>query len=217
MKICILSANLGSFDKVVDPVAQETEHEVVFHRFTDDNFPPITGLTPRFQYRLPKLFGWEMMAGFDLYIWLDGSMSFTRPDCVEWFVAQLGSADAAFFKHPQRQTMREEVEHLEEHLKKGKPYITARYKNGLHKEMLNQAIADKGFADIELYTSTAFIYRGNDRARKMMLDWWHWQSRYYTCDQVALPYAIYQSGAIVRKINVDQYKTPFLSLVSKHS
>lgn len=215
-KIAILTAILGDFDKPFDPVPQKTRREVMFHRFTDKDFPPITGLTPRLQYRIPKLFGWEMLPGYDYYIWLDGSVSFERPDCVEWFIRQLGDADIALFKHPVRRNIRQEVAHIDEHLKQGKPYITSRYKNGLHNEQLRECLADPNFKDRNLYASTAFIYRNNSKVHEAMKLWWYHQSRYFTCDQIALSYVVWKAGLKVNKINENQYKIGYLSLVSKH-
>ena len=68
MKVAILTANLGNFDTQVDPVTQDLPNgveKIAFHRYTDNNFPPITGLTPRLQYRIPKLFGWQMFPGYN--------------------------------------------------------------------------------------------------------------------------------------------------------
>lgn len=220
MKIAILTANLGNFDTPVDPMVQDWDRsEIAFYRFTDENFPPITGMTPRMQYRLCKLFGFEMFPGYDAYIWLDGTFSLPRTDSVRWFVDQLGDADAAFFKHPARNSIQEEVKHIEDHLQKGRPYITSRYKNGLHKEMNNLIQQIEAFRDNKLYTSTAFIYRRNFVTKRLMQCWQLWQSRFPTCDQVSLPYAIYKMedyGLRINTIDVDQYKTPYLKLVSHH-
>src|SRR3990167_3032462 len=109
-KIAILSCNLGNFDKVIKPVDQELPdgiEQIDYHCFTDSDFPPITGLTPRLQYRIPKLFGWQMFPDYDYYIWLDGSMSFTREDSAKWYMGKLGNADMAVFKHPWRKTIQE--------------------------------------------------------------------------------------------------------------
>lgn len=216
MKIAILTANLGNFDTPTDPVKQETEHEVVFHRFTDENFPPIVGLTPRLQYRIPKLFGWQMFPGHDVYIWLDGSVSLKRPDCVEWYLEQLGYADMAFFRHPWRGTIRQEVEHIEEKLRQNNWYITPRYKNGLHREFLTLIEKDSSYRDDTLFASTAFVYRNTYLAKDTLKAWWYYQSRYYTCDQVQLPYAIYETQADVKKIPDNLFKIGYLSLVSHH-
>lgn len=216
MKIAILTANLNSFDKVVEPIAQDLPNgiEIVYHCFDDSNFPPITGLTPRFQYRIPKLFGWQMFPGYDIYIWLDGSFSFTRDDCASWFLKQLGDADIALFKHPWRSTAAEEANHIEEYLAKEDKYITPRYKNGLHKEQLAQIQADETYTDDHLFTSTAFIYRNSDEVTLALAEWWLHQSRYYTVDQIALPYAV--RNLIVSEIPDNQYKIPYLTLVSEH-
>ncbi len=219
MKIAILSANLGSFDVPIDPVSQDTPTgftKVHFHRFTDHDFPPITGLTPRFQYRIPKLFGWQMLPDYDVYIWLDSSFSMLRADSTVWLLDKLGSSDMAFFKHPWRNSITEETNHIEEKLQEGGRYITSRYKNGLHKEQLAEAMADTGFRDTVLYTSTAFVYRNTKNVHDMLKSWWYYQSRYFTCDQIALPYVIYKEKINVAEISENQYETEYLTFVSKH-
>lgn len=217
MKIAMLSANLGSFDETKDPVPQETEHQVIFHRWTDDNFPPITGLTPRFQYRIPKIMGWQMLPGYDVYIWFDANCSLQRPDCVDWYVKQLGDADAAFFKHHLRDNVKEEVEHIEQKLKQNHAYIVPRYKNGLHREMYEEVILkDTDYVDDKLYTSTAFIYRNTPLMQEAMKLWFYYQSRYWTCDQIAQVYAMYKAGVKVNMINEYQFAIGYLSLIYKH-
>jgi hypothetical protein len=218
MKIAILTANLGGFDIEYDPVIQRVTPgiEVTFHRFNDANFPPIAGLTPRMQYRIPKLFGWQMFPGYDIYIWLDGSVSFERDDSVNYFLNELGGHDCAFFKHPVRRNIRQEVAHIEEKLQEDHWYITPRYKNGLHKEQMAVIAADKKFHDRFLYTSTAFIYRNSSLMHLALEDWWFYQSRYFTCDQIPLPYVLWKHDVSVKRIDVDQYKIGYLSLMSHH-
>jgi hypothetical protein len=215
-KVAILSCILGDFDTPVDPVKQSVP--VDFHRWTDENFPPITGLTPRLQYRIPKLFGWQMLPGYDHYIWLDGAWSFGREDSAQWYLDQLGGADIAFFKHPSRGSIKEEVDHIEDHLQKGKPYITSRYKNGLHKEAL-QAIRDEYefFQDDRLYASTTFIYKNTKQVQDFLKDWWLWQSRYFTCDQVVLPYLLETHNLKVRVFDEYIYTNKYLKEVSRHA
>lgn len=223
MKLAILQANLGNFDESVDPVeqkfARDDELGIVdysFHRFTDDDFPPITGLTSRLQYRIPKMFGWQMYPGYDYYIWLDGGVSLLRSDSAQWYLDQLGKADLAIFSHPNRNTIRKEVEHIEEHLRLGKPYITSRYKNGLHKEQLAVIEADPDYVDDKLYASTTFIYRNNARMQSMLREWWFYQSRYFTCDQVVLPWLLNEWNVKVNVFDEPIYKTGYMSLVSHH-
>lgn len=220
MRVAVLSANLGNFDKTAkDPVKQDLPEgvsEIVFHRFTDEDFPPIAGLTGRFQYRIPKLFGWQMFPGYDIYIWLDSSMSFQRSDCVKWFLEQLRSLDAAFFRHPWRGTIKQEVEHLETKLAQGNKYLIPRYENGLHNEIYQEILQDKTFVDDKLFASNVFIYKNNERVQAMMKEWWYLQSRYFTCDQIALPFAIHKTRTTVMKIPDNLFKIGYTSLVSHH-
>lgn len=216
MKVAILSANLRGFDTPQNPVQQDWDDVYLYFRYTDETIAPIADLSGRFQYRIPKLFGWELLPDYDAYVWLDGSMTFERPDCLRWFIDQLVDADAAFFKHPVRRNVRQEVAHINEKLEQGNEYITKRYANGLHWEMLNVCMKDPTFKDRQLLASTAFVYRNNEKARELMRQWWYYQSRYYTCDQVNLPYAIHKSGAKVNVIPDNLFKIGYLSRISHH-
>lgn len=218
MKVAILSANLGNFDKPVPPVDQIVAPgiEVSYHCFTDKDFPQIADLPPRFQYRIPKLFSWEMYPGYDIYIWLDGGMSLQDPHAVMWLLEQLGEADIAFFKHPWRNTVKEECDHIEEYLQKGDKYITSRYKNGLHKEMYEAIQQDISYTDEYLFASTVFIYKNIAPVKSLMEVWWYFQSRYYTCDQLALPYAMFRTGITFKQLEGNVFKNKYITNVSPH-
>ena len=213
MKVAILQANLNNFDTPIDPVKQSVPS--VFHRWTDENFPPIMGLTPRLQYRIPKTHGWQMKPGYDFYVWLDGGWTFSKENCLEWYLKELGECDMAFFKHPNRNTINEEVEHIEDHLELGKPYISARYVNGLHREQLNE-IEDTGYKDRRLFASTMFIYRNTPKVQQMLKDWWYEGTRYFTCDQVVLPFLIYKHDIRVKTLSKHIYKNPYLTQAGNH-
>lgn len=219
MKVAVLTAILGGqFDEPVDPVFQNVPEdiEVVFHRFTDENFPPITGLTPRLQYRIPKLFGWDMFPGHDVYIWLDGAVALLRGDCVKWYVEQLGDNDMVLFRHPWRGNIKDESDHIEKKLQEGNKYLVPRYLNGLHKEQLAEIQKDPEYKDDVLYASTAFVYRDTPKVRAMLKDWWYYQSRYYTCDQLALPYVVKKHDLKIKTIKDSLFKIGYLSLISHH-
>ncbi len=217
MNVAILQANLGNFDNPVDPVKQDLpdDIEVTFHRWTDDNFPPITGLTPRMQYRIPKTHGWQMFPDHDIYVWLDGTVSFKRADCMQWYLDQLGDHDFALFKHPNRRNIRQEVEHITEHLKLGKPYITPRYKNGLHQEQYDEILATD-YKDRTLYASTMFVYRNTPKVQAMLKDWWYYGCRYFTVDQIVLPWLFWKHDLKVKALDEPIYKSGYISLVSHH-
>lgn len=212
--VAILTANLNSFDKNIDSIKQDLPNgiKVIFYRWTDKNFPLMTvAMSPRFQYRIPKMFGWQMFPNCDYYIWLDGSCSFQHSDCVEWYLNQLGENDMAFFKHPWRKNIRQETKHIEEKLKQGNEYITSRYKNGLHEEQLAECMSDPDFEDNVLYASTSFIYRNTKEVQEMMKSWWYHTSRYFTVDQIALPYVLWKSKLKVKTIDENLFDFEYLS------
>lgn len=212
-KIAILSANLGNFDKPIEPVKQD-DYEYFYHCMTDEDFPPIAGLTPRLQYRIPKMFSWQLFPGHDYYLWMDASMSLVRPDSLRWFMDQLDTYDIALFKHPWRNSIKEESDHIEEYLKKDDKYITPRYKNGLHKEQLADIQLNKDYVDDHLFASTAFIYKDSEHVRDALREWWLHQSRYFTCDQLALTYAV--RNLAVKTIKDNPFKNDYIKIVSKH-
>lgn len=218
--IAVLQANLGNFDTPSKPVEQTIPFK--FHCFTDKDFPPCAGLTPRLQYRIPKTHGFEMFPGYDKYLWLDGSFNLARKDSLEWFEEMLGDGDIVFFKHPARNTMREETDYIDSYLqrkagtKRGQDYLLARYKNGFHQEQLDKCYADPEFIDDSLYTSTAFMYRNTPKVQAFLKDWWYEGSRHFTCDQIVLPYLGFKHKLKLSVINENQYDCMYLKEASKH-
>jgi hypothetical protein len=212
MKVCVLTANLGNFDRPQKPVKQSIDFD--YHCFTDEDFPPIAGLTPRLQYRIPKTHGWQMRPGYDIYVWLDGSMTLTNPDSLEWFINHLDVADMAIFNHPDRNTAREETDYIE--ARKDHPYLKSRYENGLHKEQMAE-IETSGFEDDRLWASTVFAYRPTKNVEHMMRAWLYTSVRYFTCDQIALPCLAWRHGVRVNNLLMNPFKNPYLTVASKHS
>lgn len=226
MKVAIIHINLRGFDNPFLPVEQELPdgiERVDYHCFTDKDFPPIADLPGRFQYRIPKLFAWQMFPGYDYYLHLDGEWTLKRPDSLKWYLEQLSNYDIGFYAHPNRSTIKDEVEHIDDYLHRrkgttrGQEYIISRYNNGLHKEQLADIQLDKDFEDNKLYASTVMFYRDSEDVRDALRLWWLNQSRYYTCDQVALPFALYKAGVAVKTFEEEIYKTGHMSKTGSHN
>jgi hypothetical protein len=201
MKIAAITANLGSFDKEYEPVEQSVPTD--FFKFTDENFPPRSkAMTPRLQARIPKMFGWQMVPGYDAYIWYDSSLAVTSKDMVAWFLTQLGDADVVFLKHPERNTVKEEAEFIKKKVAENHYYLAPRYANELIDEQM--AELQGWYTDDLLLASTTFMYKNNERVHALMKEWWYHTSRYHTVDQLGLPYALLNSGCNFNVIN-DNY------------
>lgn len=204
MKICVVTANCGSFDKGVIHVDQSVE--VDFKYLNDDNYPiRHCSFTPRMQARIPKCFAWQMFPGYDYYVWIDGSMQMTSPDAVKWLLEKLGDADLAFFQHPDRTTLRQECEFIQEKLVGGHYYLTPRYKNEWFDEFLDSL--DKDYVDDLLIADTYFIFRNTPNTQAMMKEWWYYISRYNINDQLGLPYVLRQFGCKFNIIDEHYMKT----------
>ena len=219
MRVAVITANLGNFDKTVDYAKQSMEYD--FFRFTDENFPRRhCSMTTRLQARIPKMFGWQMAPGYDYYIWVDASFTLQHIDSVKWFIDQCKGVDLAVLKHPMRNSIQEEADYLKKRLKEEKaglkePYVTIRYENELIDEQMKIIKANKWYVDNRLYASTAFVYQNSERVQNMLIQWWYHTSRFHSVDQLSFPYVIFKSGCMARVIPTERhhdFKIPYLTL-----
>jgi hypothetical protein len=207
---------MGNFDKPVEYVKQSMEYD--FYEFTDKNFPPrFCSMTPRLQAHIPKKFGWQMVPGYDFYLWVDRSHSLLHPDSVKWFYEQCQNVDIAVLRHPMRKTIQEEADYIRGRLAKNCTYLTPRYANELMDEQLEVIKSDKEYIDNCLFASTVFIYRNNEKIQNMMKEWWYHTSRFHLVDQFSFPYLIWKFKCEVNIIPTpmgrNNFRIPYLTMV----
>jgi hypothetical protein len=166
-------------------------------------------MTPRLQARIVKCFGWQMVPGYDYYLWLDADFTLKNPDSLSYFYKNCKGYDVVVLKHPNRPTIREEVRFLQINLHKSK-YITGRYLNELLDEQMAEINKDKKFVDDLLIASGVFMYRNNLRVHKCLKEWWYHISRYHIIDQLAFPYVLKKSGLRINILNDIYYDCPYL-------
>lgn len=213
-RIAVITANLGGFDPIHEYVPQSVDYD--FYRFTDENFPlRVCAMTPRLQARIVKCFAWQMVPGYEYYIWVDGSCSLWHEDSVKWFMEQLGIADVAFFKHPERDTIQQEADFVKKCLEKQSKYIVSRYYGELIDEQMAEIKSHNLYADDLLIASTAFVYRNNSSVRGMLKEWWYHISRYHIIDQLALPFVLKRSECDYHIINEKYGEIPYLTYTRK--
>jgi len=208
----ILSANLGSFDPELEWVRQKkwtNGMPISVARFNDSSFPPRDkAMTSRLQPGIVKMFGWQVMPGFDFYIWVDGSKTIISPDFGSFMMDELGSADMAIFKHPERKTVKEEYGFVKEKMAAGNEYLLSRYKGEFLDEQYRVIAEDRLFQDTRLFASTGFVYRPNARVKAAFKEWWYHKTRYLLHDQLALPYVLARAKVKVNVIDHSIYKFP---------
>jgi len=211
-KLCIITANLGSYDPPPDWAEQAAPEpwEIRRHYFTDANFPPrALAMTSRLQPGLLKMLGWEFLPGWDAYLWVDASRSVTDTGYAAWMIEQLGHADMAVYRHPQRKSAAEEADYMLDrmrrpHMRRSR-YLISRYAGEWIEEQLAVIPADPGYADDRLYASTALIYRPTGPVRAAMREWWYHKTRYCLHDQLALPYVLWRHGVVHNVIGESVY------------
>jgi len=191
MKIAVLSANLGAYDRHVDWVDQVvTGATVDIHRFTDHNFPGREkAMLSALKCGLPKMFGWQLRPGYDIYIWIDASRGLLRSDTAQWFIDALGQSDLLLFLHPERSTVKAEYAFVKAKLDADSRYLSQRYAGEWIDEQYIAA-TPPGYVDDRLYASTAFAYRPATNVTRMLSAWWAHKSRYCLHDQFALPHLV---------------------------
>lgn len=219
MKVCLLQAALGTLDTIVPPVPQELPPGVTLDviTFTDANVPLRSQtMSPRLQARIPKMFGYEMAPGYDVYVWVDASFSLQRPGCVAWMLGHLGDDQFVTFAHPARSTCQAEAIFIEGKIAAGNRYLTDRY---AHEDTAGQlrAIRQPGFVDDRLYATMVIGYRDTASVRAMLREWWVHTSRYHAVDQLALPFVLWQWASSVRVAVLpgDPFHCPYLTRVRR--
>jgi hypothetical protein len=197
----ILSANFGGYDPEIPWPEQNPFETIPFSiaRYNDGNFPGRElALTPRMKPALIKMFGWDIVPDYDFYIWADASKTIISPDFGAFMLGQLGKADIAIFKHPERNSIQEE----------GNQYLLSRYQGEYLDEQWERIRSDKTFKDQTLYASTGFAYRPTPKIKAAFKEWWYHKTRYLLHDQLALPYVLQKAKVKVNIIDENIYKFP---------
>jgi hypothetical protein len=222
VKVIAISANLGNYDQPA-PWAEQvmaTGVELAIHRLDDSTFPPRPlAMTSRLQCGIPKWFGPDLFGPADVYIWLDASVRFSHPYSAQWFLEKLdalgGPYDLALFRHPERSTIRSEIDFCTTKIRQGNRYLCSRYAGEWWGAQRRAIESDGRFDDCVLYASTAFAYRPTPEVRAVFKEVWFHKTRYCLHDQPALAYCLGKSTCKVSVIPDNYMKCKYLEFVRK--
>lgn len=185
----VISASLGGIDKPVVHVSQTLKADY-FH-FTDKNFPPRDkALTPRLQAKIPKMFGWQLKPGYGYYLWVDGNISFSRPDTLQFFYDQIQGYDMVVLKHHRRPNIRQEVRYLRKGIREQSTYLVSRYNGEWWQEQYSEIQRDKSYQDNLLAIGGIFMYRNTPQVQAALKEWWYQNTRYCIQDQISFAYVL---------------------------
>jgi hypothetical protein len=214
-KIAVMSANLGGVDQVSLHVPQTMAYD--YFPFTDENFPLRTkAFTPRMQAKIPKMFGWQLVPGYEYYFWIDGNLSLSHPESLKYFFDNCKDHDIVTLKHPVRNTIKEEVEFTIRKVKQRSKYVGERYTNEFLQEQYDVIAKDKDFVDDFLVCGGIFMYKNTPKVQDMFKEWWYHTSRYTMQEQFSFPYVL-KKGGIKVNVRPDAYDNCQWLKLTKHN
>lgn len=207
--IAVVSASLGGFDKTQNHVPQSLPYDNFY--FTDENLPPRPkAMTPRLQAKIPKFFGWQLVPGYDYYLWLDGTFTLALPDSLKFFYDNCQGYDITILRHNRRPDVRQEWRYLRKGLRQQSRYLLGRYEGEWNLEQYEAITADPDFKDDLLLNGGVFMYKNTPKVQEAMKEWWYLTTRYTVFDQMALPYALKKFDLKMNILDIFYTDTPYL-------
>jgi hypothetical protein len=211
MRVMVLSANMGSsqFNHMVKQEGVEAD----FNCYNDTNFPMRTSsFTPRMRGKIPKMLGWILHPGYDYYIWMDMTLSMSRPDAVTWYLNQLSGSDAVFFKHPQRDTVLDEARTMVAWSKNSEE-MRSRINGEPVVQQAERYRMDPSYSDDMLIEASSFCYSSKlvENMDFNIMKEWYFQVCFQSIrDQISLPYCLKKFNVKYNLIYRDVREEPHL-------
>lgn len=120
--VAIITASYGGSDAAWPQVEQDIPVDWIY---VSDGFATLTRAQmasplwrtlwqdstedPRLAAKTAKMTPWDVIPGYDFYIWIDASMEVTSPSFAREALEDLGSAPVAVWRHPRRDCVYEEA------------------------------------------------------------------------------------------------------------
>ncbi len=205
MKICVITAEFNHDERIYSPSfsAQDTNHEVEFIALNNNNYPTRNlSLHPRLKSKIPKFLQWKITEA-DYYIWFDSKFKVTSSKFVDWHLKEIGSHDLCLFEHPERSTIKEELDFMQEMMSDNNQYLNERYIGEPMKEQVEHYLAHPNFSDNSLFSCGMFIYSKNlvlNKDYNLMTDWLLECTYWSVQDQLSIPFLLQK-----HKVNYNTY------------
>lgn len=204
MRVIVVTANLGNFDEVKPLPKQTVDHDYIC--FTEKNLPfPLVNLpNDRMKCRylktqMHKYIDYE----YDIYIWIDGRVEITSEKFVEEYISPITNSAYSFVGtlHPDRNTVFEELDYIENHLKIDSQYIKERYSDQplyQERDLYNIDLSFHNGKNTPLLASGVFARISNNYINRMCDEWWDKCVQYTTSDQTWLSYLLFMYNVEVK-------------------
>jgi hypothetical protein len=190
----IVTCSFSQHGRKLTICPQEAEQSLILSDYTDSNFPlRCNALHPRLKGKIPKMMQYKYQNA-DFYIWVDSKFTITSPHFVSWLISSLNNKEIAFFEHPNRSSISEELEFMSSLMSSNNSYLIERYCSEPMTEQVNTYIADSSFIDNTLISAGMFIYTHEfiTKHPTFMSDWLLENVLWSVQDQLSLPYMLYK-------------------------
>lgn len=169
-------------------------------------------LGARMRAKFPKMSSHSIAAtaAFRAYAWIDASVQVHDDGFVPWLLGLLGDADAAFFQHPSRATVQDELDYCIGALEASdhpmtatsantQSYVQSRYaREPIRAQMASYARAGFNASAFPLLAAGVFIRRNSPRVNAAFDRWLLETVRWSVQDQLGLGFVIWSSGIRVK-------------------
>lgn len=208
MKIALITANIGSFDEIKG-IPQQTI-PVDYYCYFDNNLPyPLPNLNNRLKSKYVKIQTHRFLPGYDAYIWIDGRVEITADVFAEEMIKGLGENDVAIFSHPERETVGQEIEFMQQQMSKGNSYLFSRYGNqGIEKEAI--FYQDKKVWHSPLFACTIFARKNNNTTNYAFDEWWRRCIEFSYFDQTMFSYAMGTENVVANILDRKDFEKQFI-------
>lgn len=194
MKIKLISANFGGHSEIrIHNPEELTKYNVDIVSYTDQNTPSRhLSVHSRLKGKIPKMLEWENGGDYDYYIWVDSK--FTLLDgIIEQMINGIGEHDLCLFNHPERSSIKVELEFMNTLMGQGNQYLISRYQGEDMDNQVNEYLSDPEFIDDKLFSCGCFIYSKKlieNKNYNLLKEWFYHNAKYSIQDQLSLPYLL---------------------------
>jgi hypothetical protein len=179
MKVAVLSANFGNFDKPNNFPKQTIDCDRLV--FDESNTPyPLSALSPRMKGKFFKMQAHKFLPEYDIFVWLDSNVKVLSSDMVSHMIEPLTDNQVSIQKHPHRSSIYEELEYMEGLMIKGSKYLNSRYQL----DALKAEVKDIGEGYSNLYACNIFARLNSPAVNEMFDYWWEQQFLFNDFDQI---------------------------------
>lgn len=215
MKALVTTSGFGNVHSLKSVwVEQKIEGvDVEFQRFDDSNYPSrARSMSPRLKGKIFKMLAWEEFPDYDYYIWMDSTFHMLKSKAVEYAIKSLGDADICLFNHPERSTLKQEVDYVLAKLGQQDSYISSRYDGERIAWQYDKYVSDKGFLDNKLFAAGCFIYSRRlikNKNYNLLKEWFYHNCVWSVQDQISLPYLIDKFNTNHNVFDTGIYDNPY--------